>query len=344
MVRSAGRLVVAAILATVSPVASVPAHADMAALEKAARKEGEVTWYVASIDAQSAEAAGRAFTAKYGPKVNVIQAPAPVTFQRLTQDLAQKAPSADVFSSVNVGHFVTLKQNGALLAYKAERSSALLPAFQALDKDSMFHSTVASVVVIAYNKDKVEPSKAPRNWTDINDPQWSGKIVLGHPAFSGFAGNWAAQMHRMYGEPFFRRLKAQKPQVARSAQDAIDLVASGERWITAVPITPILEGADKGKPLAIVYPTDGAILVATPSAVLKSAPHPSAAKLFMEFLLGPEFGKILVNAHHVSVRADVPSRYKAKPVTEIKTIRPSIEDSIKGVQQVAELWRSMFEQ
>src|SRR5262249_34467691 len=83
----------------------LPAAADLKALEEAARREGELTWYVASLDARNAEAAGRAFTAKYGPKVNVVRAPSQVMFQRLMQDLAQSTPNADVFGSVDVGNF-----------------------------------------------------------------------------------------------------------------------------------------------------------------------------------------------------------------------------------------------
>ena len=41
------------------------ARADLAALEAAARKEGTLTWYMAQVDSESAEALGRAFTAQY---------------------------------------------------------------------------------------------------------------------------------------------------------------------------------------------------------------------------------------------------------------------------------------
>jgi iron(III) transport system substrate-binding protein len=343
MARLGGRGVLAAIVAATAIGAGVSARADMQALEIAARKDGEITWYVASVDARTAEAAGEAFTARHGPKVNVVQAPAPVMFQRLTQDLAQKTPKADVFSSVNVGNFVTLKQSGALMAYRPQNAAKLLPAFQGLDRDGMFHATIASAVVIAYNSNKVTAKDAPRRWTDLNDPKWAGKIALTHPAFSGFAGNWATQMMKLYGKPFFQELGRQAPQVGRSLNDAVDLVASGERLLTVAPVAQVLEKSDKGKPLAVTYPADGAILVATPSAVLKSAPHPNAAKLFMEFLMGPEFGRILVTARYESMRADIAPLHGAKSVTEIRSIHPTLTESTQGVQLAAELWRSVFE-
>ena len=320
------------------------ALAAMKALEEIARKEGEVTWYVASIDARTADAAGRAFTAKYGLKANVVQAPSQVMFQRLTQDLSQGARNADVFSSIDVGNFVKLKGQGALMVFKPENAAKLLPPFRDLDKDGAFHATIASVIVIAYNHEKVKADQAPRNWTDLLDEKWTSKIALVHPAFSGFAGNWAAQMNKLYGRPFFQRLKGQQPEISRSPFDAVSLVASGERLVTVSPMALVLAQADKGKPLAARYPADGSILVATPSAALKSAPHPNAAKLFMEFLLGPEFGAILVKARYEAMRADVKPLPGAKPLAEIKIIRPTIESSIKGIPNVAELWRDVFQQ
>ena len=177
-------------------------------------------------------------------------------------------------------------------------------------------------MIIAYNSEKVRAEDAPKSWSDLLDPKWAGKIALGHPAYSGFAGNWAAQMHKLYGKSYFERMEKLKPQVGRSLFDAVNLVASGERLVTASPIAPILETADKGKPLAVAYPTEGSILVATPSAVLKNAPHPNAARLFMEFLLGPEFNEILVKARYESMRADVKPLPGAKSVSRAQAHPP----------------------
>lgn len=320
------------------------AFADAKAVEAAARKEGEMTWYVASIDALNAERAGRKFAEKYGIKVNVVRAPSQIMFQRLQQDLSQGVGNADVFSSVDIGNFVSLKKNGALVAYTPENAKDLLPEFQNLDPDGFFHATVASVIAIDYNSEKVRPQDVPTNWTDLLDVKWTGKIALGHPAFSGFAGNWAAQIFKLYGKQYFERIEKLQPLVSRSLLDATNLLSSGERLVTASPISPILESADKGNPLAVRYPADGAILVSTPSAVLKAAPHPNGARLFMEFLLGPDFNVILAQAHYETMRADVKPLPGAKSVAEIKVIRPAIEDSMEGIPAVAELWRNVFGQ
>jgi iron(III) transport system substrate-binding protein len=335
-------LVLPAVLAALCAGGRGASAAGLEAIELAARKEGEVTWYVASIDKYNAEAAGNAFAVQYGIKANVVQAQTQVMFQRLTHDLSQNARKADVFSSVDIGNFVKLKEQGALMAYKPENAAKLLPAFQNLDKEGMFHATTASVIAIAYNIRALTADEAPDNWTRLLDPRWTNKIALVHPAFSVFAGNWAAQMNKQYGRPYFYRLAELKPHISRSPVEAINLVASGERHVAVVPIAPAMEQADQGKPLAVRYPTDGSILVTTPSAILKSAPHPNAAKLLVEFLMGPKFGALQVRRRFEAMRADVKPLSGTEPLTNINLRRPTVDEATKGIVQAAEVWRGAF--
>lgn len=324
--------------------AAWPAFADTKVLEGGARREGQVTWYVASIDSRNAETAGQLFTARHGVKVNIVRAASQIMFQRLSQDLAQGAANADVFSSVDIANFIDLKQKNALARYQPENAAQVFPVFQRLDPEGYFHATVASVIALAYNTQKVKAADAPNSWTDLLDPKWVDKIALGHPAYSGFAGTWAAQMFKLYGKPYFERLAKLRPQVSRSLLDATTLLASGERSVTASPISPLVESADKGNPIAISYPADGSLLVQTPSAVMKNAPHPDAARLFMEFLLSADFSQLLVMARYETMRPDVKPLPGVKPVSEIKTIQPTLEDQTKGIPAVAELWRDVFGQ
>ena len=325
-------------------VAMGPAHADLKAIESAAKNEKEVTWYVANLDARNAEAAGRIFTAKYGIKVNIVRAPSQTIYQRLAQDLAQGVASADVISTADVGNFIALKEKKALALYKPENAAKLLPAFRDLDPEGYFYTTVASPLIIAYNKDKVKPADVPQSWADLTNPKWANRLAFGHPAYSGFAGNWAVQVTKLYGKEYLEKLEKLKPQVGRSLFDAVNLVTSGERLVAPTPVGPIMERADKGNPVAIHYPSDGAILVSTPGGVVANAPHPNAARLFMEFLLGPEFGEILVKARYEAMRPDVKALPGVKSMSEVKVIRPTIEETTTGIPKVAELWRSVFGQ
>src|SRR5438045_1551698 len=100
--------------------------ADLGAVEEAARKEGTLTWYVAQMSSQVAEAMGRRFTARYpGIKVTVIRTTGQVAYERLMQEIKNKTPQCDVFSSTDIAHYPALKARGALARYDPANAAAL---------------------------------------------------------------------------------------------------------------------------------------------------------------------------------------------------------------------------
>src|SRR3954469_21777611 len=106
-----------AIVGAIGAAALLPTavRAQSADVEAAARREGAVTWYTAHTDGETAETVGRAFTARYpGIRVTVICTTAQVAYQRLLQDLKNRVPNCDVFSTTDLGHDEALKAQGHL--------------------------------------------------------------------------------------------------------------------------------------------------------------------------------------------------------------------------------------
>jgi iron(III) transport system substrate-binding protein len=161
-------LAVAAALA----LGPLSARADMKALEEAAKKEGELTWYVAHYTSEGAEELGATFTKLYGIKVNVVRTTAQVAYQRLTQDIKNNQANCDVFSSTDIGHYIQLKAQGKLEKYTPESTPKIAKPLQGLDPDDYFHTTSGGYVLISYNTSKVKPEDAPKKWTDLLDPKW----------------------------------------------------------------------------------------------------------------------------------------------------------------------------
>jgi len=81
------------------------ARATTANLEIAARSEGALTWYVAQMSGEAAEAIGRRFTQRYpGIIVSVIRTTGQVAYERLQQELKNNTPNCDVFGSTDIAH------------------------------------------------------------------------------------------------------------------------------------------------------------------------------------------------------------------------------------------------
>ena len=314
------------------------------ALYEAARKEKELTWYTAHYNSESAAAVCNGFEKKYpGIKCNYIRTTAQVAYQRLAQDQKAGLAVASVFSSTDVSHYGRMKQDGWLQPYRPKNLSELIDAFKSFnDPGDMYVATAAGLVLLTYNTSLVEAKDAPKKWTDLLDPKWKGKVSIGHPGFSGYVGTWVVQMRKLYGWDYFKKLELNKPRIGRSINDTVTMLNAKESWVAAGPSATTLESKDKGNPLAVVYPEDGAVLMVSPTGILRNAPAPNAARLFEEYLLSRECNEIMVKMRQDSVHKAVKPLPGARSLAEVKTIRPSYDEVERGIPEVKELFRDTF--
>ncbi|HEY0823319.1 MAG TPA: extracellular solute-binding protein [Ramlibacter sp.] len=329
-------------------LASAPALAQMQPWEKelydAAKKEKPITVYTAHYNTEEAAALCGAFEKKYPDlKCNFVRTTAQVAYQRLQQDIQANAPVASIFSSTDVSHYPALKQRGLLLPYTPKNAANMVDSLKGYnDKDGQYWVTAAALMLLTYNTSAVKDAEAPKNWPDLLDPKWKGKVSIGHPAFSGYVGTWVVLMQKLYGWDYFTKLEKNQPQIGRSVNDTVTMLNSKERVVAAGPEATTLMSRDKGNPLAVVYPTDGALLMVSPSAILKNAPSPNAAKLYLEFLLSKEAGVVQTKNHALAVMKGVPAAPGAKPLEQIKVVRPTEEEITKGIPEVKEKFRDTF--
>lgn len=323
------------------------ASAEMTAMEKdlyeAAKSEGELTWYIAQYGTKEAEAIGLDFAAAYpGVKVNVIRTTGQVAYARLTQDIRAGVAQCDVFSATDIGHLVTLKADGKLLQYVPENASKLRKPYLNLDPDGYYHTTSANPTIMVYNTDLVTAADAPTNWTDLNDPKWAGKIAVSHPGYSGSTGSWAVLMKKLYGSEFFEKLNELDPLIGRSLIDPPTVVTKGERAIGISSLATATRLKLNGNPIEIVYPTDGAKLALSGTGLLWNAPHPNAAKLFLNYLLSVRADTLMVEQGQQPLRPEVPPPPGVKALDEIPLGALTETEVVEQVPDIIVEWRDIF--
>lgn len=321
---------------------------DISAREKelyeAAKKEGELTWYTAQSDDVTAQAMGRDFEGLYpGIKVQVVRTTAQVAFQRVSQEVRAGAMQVDVLSTTDMGHCIALKEKKLLEKYVPENAVKVHEVYKNFDPDGFSHVTSAGLIGMGFNTTKLKPEETPKNWTDLLDPKWKDKIAVGHPGFSGYVGTWVVQMRKLYGWQFFEKLAQNNPQVGRSINDTVTMLNSAERWVAGTaPNGTLSQSAEKGNPLAMIFPPDGSVLIIAPSTIMKGVKHPHAAKLFMEYLLSPEASHQWVTHYNESMRPEIAAPAGVTSAKDVKTIRPTVEEITKGIPEVIKQWRDTF--
>ncbi|GJD53674.1 hypothetical protein OPKNFCMD_6451 [Methylobacterium crusticola] len=312
-------------------------------LYEAAKAEGQLTWYSGILDQPICDKVGQAFTAKYpGVRVNAIKTTSQVAFQRLTQDMKAGAVQSDVFTTTDASHMTFLERKGELTQYLPENARNLADPLRDFGSKGFYQVSWVGLVALVYNSSKVKPENAPKDWPDLADPKWKNAVTFGSPNFSGMVGVWTIAMEDKYGWDYFERLNKLNPLIGRSIDDAVTTLNSGERLVgTGNPATA-LRNAAKGNPLAVNYPTSGTLGVLSPTGILRKARSQNAAKLFMEFLTGPEYSRILAEHYEQPLRTDVPPPNGAKSLSDINLFVKPVDEIERKLPPNKEKWRDTF--
>ena len=309
----------------------------------AAKKEGRVNYYT-SVEIGVAEKLAKAFEAKYpGITVKVERTGAERNFQRIGQEYASKIYACDTVNSSDAAHFIVWKRDGLLEACVPE-DVAKHYAAEYKDPDGYFASWRVMLSPIAYNTKLVKAEDAPKSFKDLLHPKWIGKLVKAHPGYSGTIMTATHQMSRDLGWPYFEQLAKQKIMQVQSAADPAKKLVLGERAV-------MVDGADygiflmqdKGEPIAIVYPSEGTPLITGPSALMKRAPNPNAAKLFHCWSFTAEAQQLAIDVGGLrSAHALVKERAGRKPLSDIKTMKEDAAEVEKMADDIKVKYASYF--
>ena len=293
------------------------------ALVEAAKKEGKVTYYTA-MDLSVAEPVARAFEAKYpGIKVAVERTGAERLFNRIGQEVGSNIKRVDVANSSDAAHFIVWKRQGWLQPFLTPDMAENLPADQR-DPDGAFVNQRTHLSTIAYNTSLVKPEDAPKGFNDLLDPKYVGKLVKGHPGYSGTIMTATHQLSKALGWPWFEKLARQKVLQVQSATEPPKRIEAGERAI-AVDGSDYLfwMAKERGAPIEVVHAVEGTPQISNPMAIFKAAPNPNAARLLVAWIMSAEGQQFIVN---------LSGQYPAHKLVKAKAGRPALA-SIKTLPE-----------
>jgi iron(III) transport system substrate-binding protein len=326
-------LAIGSVFASPARAEAPPAEAITPQLVETAKKEGTVILY-SSMDLPVGEKLGKAFEAHYpGIAVQIERSGSERLFQRVAQEAASNIHAADIINSSDASHFIPWKKSGWLAPFVPEDVAKYFPA-EYRDPDGMFATSRIWLSSIAYNTHLVKPEDAPKSFADLLDPKWAGKMVKGHPAYSGTIMTATFQMVRELGWEYFEKLSKQRVMQVQSSTDPPKKLSLGERAVMADGNEyGIVLLKEAGQPVEPVYPTEGTPTISGPTGIFASAPHPNAARLFQAWLHTRETQQFFIDfTAQYSVHAQVQSKPGRRRISDIKLMK---EDPA-GVEQMTE--------
>ena len=323
--------------------AAPPPTAITPDLIAAAKKEGKVVYYT-SIDLSLAEKIAKAFEAKYpGIAVRVERTGAERLFQRVGQEYGSRIYAVDVANSSDAAHFIAWKRDGILLPYVPEDVAKFYPV-EHKDPDGQFASFRVGLSVIGYNTNLVKAEDAPKSFADLLDPKWSGKMVKAHPGYSGNVMSATFELTRDIGWEYLEKLAKQKIMQVQSSTDPPKKLALGERavMVDGNEYNALILKED-GKPIEVVYPTEGTPMAVGPNGVFKNAPNPNAARLFQSFCFTAECQQLVIDVGALrSVHPQAKEHAGRKPFKDIMVRKDDAAGVEKNATEIKARYTKIF--
>jgi iron(III) transport system substrate-binding protein len=273
-----------------------------AKLVEAAKKEGKITWYT-SISVPDALTLIKGFNAKYPfIKVNLFRSSSVKLMSRI---ITEADLGKHMFDVVMSSSFAALmyQERGYITSYYSPERKFFADEFK--DKNGYWTGNYFNTHVIGYNTRMVRPSDVPRSYEDLLDPKWKGKLGIDIGTDAKWFATQLEIMGKEKGLDFFRRLGNQKLSRHKGHTLLAQLCVAGE-FAIAVNVY----GGRSEQLIAAGAPIDWVavnpvVFHANGNMLGKNAPHPNAAKLFIDYVLSRKGQEVIRDVKRIPCRSDV---------------------------------------
>jgi iron(III) transport system substrate-binding protein len=273
-----------------------------------------------------------AFEARHGVKIRMWRAASDKVLQRVLAEAKAGRPEVDIVET-NAPPLESLHREGVLQAVRSPEHAALIAA--ALPEHRQWVGSRLNVFVQAYNTRLVSRAELPKSYADLLEPRWKGRLGI-----EASDEDWFAALVTALGETkgleLFRDLVARNGISVRRGHTLLtNLVASGEVPLALTVYNFTAEQLKrKGAPLDwfIIPP---AIARANGLALARAAPHPHAALLYYDFMIGEETQRLLIERGFVPARRELQAA--ALGAERLRIVDPAL------VLDQAEKWTRLYE-
>jgi iron(III) transport system substrate-binding protein len=315
---------------------SAEAQSQPKEVVEGAKKEAQLVFY-SGIPIPDAQSILSALERKYPfIKTTFYRATGPALVSRIQTEQRAGSHIWDVMNSTGFEPYALLEQG-----YFAKHNSPERKFFPDGHKDNegYWATMYTSPMIVSYNTRLVSPGDLPKEYLDLLQPKWKGRLGLDSSDFE-----WYANLRKIWGaekaQKFLEGLRRQEVRLVQGRALLTELLTGGE---IAILVNNFLQNAveakRKGSPVELLA-LDPVVSAAGLVGINKVAPHANAAKLFVDFVLSKEGQELIVKTDRSSVRTDV----AGNPIDMIKNVRiiPSDLNLGKNYVQIRDEFRDLL--
>ncbi len=252
---------------------------------------------------------------KAHPKIDVrwLDMGSQEVYDRIRSEAAN--PQADIWFGGPQTIFARGAGEGLLAPFRPTWADAI-PEVSRQAQD-LYFGTYRTAPVLVFNSQAVKPEEAPRDWDDLLDPKWRGKVLMRDPLASGTLRTLfgmilsrSVQKTGSAGEglAWLGRLDGQTKEYVPNPALLMEKMNRREGLLTVWELTDMLWQAKRGAPLGYRFPTSGTPVIDDSIGLVKGAKHPAEAKLFIEWVGSRPAQELAAReAFRLPARTDLPA-------------------------------------
>jgi iron(III) transport system substrate-binding protein len=287
---------------------------------ESARKEGEVVWYGTLTGGSIVARVIATFESKYPfIKVKYLRLGGAGLVERIRSEARSGKYLWDVVTGEYIQFFELIKH---VTLAKSNPPEFANYSVKHRDPNGTWVSIYGAIATIAWNTRTVKPAEAPKDWKDLLDPRWKGKkIGLPAEAFQWYGG-MVSYMGDKAGRDYMKALAEQEPQTQAGYTNTANLLVAGEFPVAVIRAHRIEDARSKGAPVDWSADANPIVLSIHPIGVSDRASHPTAARLFLDFVTSVEGQSLFTEEAFLSSHLGVKSRFPRMSLDRIKNLAP----------------------
>jgi len=300
-----------------------------------ALKEGEVVWYTPTAIEDSQKIV-QAFEKKYpGIKVRLFRNRETALLPRIISEKQSGRPIVDVITLRGIGYYQLWKRH-LIQPYISPESRIYPNGFK--DPKGFWADLYDTYYAWSYNTSLMK--NPPRSYEEVTLPRYRGRIGMDTDEVEWFAG-LAEYWGKERAVRFLKNLAAQQIRFRDGHTLIAQLMAAGEFEITLAFSERIDKMKKDGAPVEWVTTFDPIIVSIHPIAIAADAPHPEAARLFVDFALSKEGQSLIRTSGRISSRPDVPPPSSQSSPAKLK-LHPVQPEAAADYEGLLKEWREIF--
>jgi iron(III) transport system substrate-binding protein len=308
------------------------------------RDDGDVLHMYTSLDSQEAPHYVDAFQQATGVRVRWVRLSAGEALARLEAE--RNNPQVSAWFGGPSPEYVVAAQRGLLEPYSPATSFPL-------DDDARGDAGAWTGFYRGYigficNRPFLERQgvECPRSWQDLLDARLTGHVSVAYPYTSGTAYVLVVALLELMGEEagweYIRRLDAQVQRYNSSGTAAVTQVGMGEAGVGIAFAHDILKkGVERGYPVVLSIPQDGAPPEVGAVAVVRGGRQPELARRFVEWLLTRDAQELLAEYYRVPLHPEARVAEGAVTAAGVNVITYDARRAAERQGEVLARWRQV---